>query len=110
LPAEIAQLGVLLFLQLGDHRLQRHAALGAGAGADLADLRVHRAGVLGGRVGLDRRRRGLGAGIALRLGDEAVQAALAAEVVVAPAMAGMQRAVAGHRHAAHRVLFGRGFG
>ncbi|MNN51788.1 hypothetical protein D3C81_1664490 [compost metagenome] len=49
-PGEVLQLRVFLFLQLGQHRLQGHAALGAGARAYLADFRVHGAGVFGGGV------------------------------------------------------------
>ena len=49
------QFGVLVVLQLGQHRLQRHAALRAVARMVLADLRMHRAGV-------DRAGRGFGSG------------------------------------------------
>jgi len=42
---EIHQLRVVAVLQFGQHRLQRHAALGATTGLGLADLGVHRAGV-----------------------------------------------------------------
>ena len=44
-PSHVDQLGVRLFLRDRLERLQRHAALRAAPGPDLADLGMHRAGV-----------------------------------------------------------------
>ena len=59
-------------------RFQRHAADRAGAGADLADLRVHRAGVDGA---FDHRLRFAGLEVLVGIAGELGLAAVAAEVI-----------------------------
>ena len=44
-PAEIGKFRIFILIQMGNHRLQRHAAFGAGSRRRLTDFRVHRTGV-----------------------------------------------------------------
>ena len=82
-------------------RLKRHAADRAGARADLADLRMHRAGV--DRAFDNRLRRAL-AEIFLRIGDEFRAAAGRAEIIGMAAMIGaMLGGVRIDRHAADGI-------
>src|SRR5690606_25830680 len=108
---EIAQFGVVALLQARDFRLQRHAALGAGAGMVLAHFRIHRAEVH--RAGRWRGFVVAGAGVlhaavvARGVGGELVHAARAAEAPAAAAVFDTVRRIGLHRHAAHRVaVFG----
>ena len=96
------------FLQLGQHRLQCHAALRAVARVALTDLRVHGAGVGASGCGLGGRRcrhrhRLRGQHVLRRLGAELRQALPAAEVVRPTVMLDAVRRLFGYRHAAHRL-------
>ena len=110
-PLEVHQFRVLGLVQIGQHRLQRHAALRAVARMVLADLRVHRAGVDRARRGVcgrgggrGHRRGSSGLQVLPRLGAELRQALRAAEVVGPAVVFGVVRRLFGHRHAAHRIL------
>src|SRR3546814_6795566 len=79
--SDVCSSDLLLVVQARHFRLQRHAADRAGAGADLAHFRMHRAGV----GGAGQRRVGFGIGwrkIFVGAGEEALKAASRTEVVV----------------------------
>ena len=105
----VGKLGIGAGVGGGELRLERHAADRAGAGTDLADLRMHRAGVdgaLGHRFG-----RGRVAGEVLGgVGGELGAAAGGAEIVGAAVVdVAVRRGVRIDRHAADRIAhaFGR---
>jgi hypothetical protein len=102
-PAHVDQLFVRSAIRGRQHGLQRHAADRAGAGPDLADLRVHRAGV-------DRAcrnaRRALPRGLEIlrRIGLEFGEAAGGTEIVgPAGMLVTVLCAVRIDRHPAHRI-------
>jgi hypothetical protein len=105
---EIDELGVVLPVHRGEHRLERHAADRARARPDPHDPRVHRAGetadvggggLRGGSGGRDRGR----PEEALGVGAEAREAALAAEPMDGAGVLVAKRRVLAHPHAADRV-------
>jgi len=103
----IDEFRILLFFQRHRHRLERHAADRAIAGALLHDLRVHRADV--GACALDNSGRlpmsaMLAAQVARRASLEFVPAPGAAEIVILAAMFVPMLGSLGHCHAAHGIL------
>ena len=109
---EVDQLRVLAFLEARHLRLERHAALRAGARMVLAHLRMHRAGVDRARPAPARRRppagaTGAWAQVPGRIGARTSPAPGAAEVVRAGLRAQARCGDCGrHRHAADRILRG----
>ena len=101
----VGELGIGRVARGYELRFERHAANGAGAGADLADLGVHRAGVDGARIG--GRFGVFGGEVAGGIGCEPLAAARGAEIV---GRAVVDVAVFGGRgidgHAADRVFRG----
>ncbi|CAI8924039.1 hypothetical protein EMIT0P171_40161 [Pseudomonas sp. IT-P171] len=107
---EVLEFRVLFFLQLGNHRLQGHAALRTDAGAHLANLRMHGAGVFsvnGQRFcwclmdvfNFSRRY-----SVALGLCTEGRLAFLAAEPVGLPLILRTELAFVTDGHATYRVM------
>ncbi len=98
---EVDQFGIGAGVGGGHLRLQRHAADRAGAGSDLADLGMHRAGVDGA---FDHRLRRARAEIFFRIGHELGAAAGGAEIIGGAFVIGL---VLGTRridaHAADRI-------
>jgi len=110
-PGHIDELGVRPGFVGRGERLKRHAADRTGAGTDLANLGMHRAGVddpgqsrLGRRVVARRQ-------ILFRIGGELAPASARAEEIGATAVAVAVRGLVRiDLHAADRVEGGRGFG
>ena len=97
--------GFSLVVEARHLRLERHAALRAGARMVLPDLRVHRAGVDRCRLRLAAATRAARwAQVLRRVGGELRAAARAAEAVRAALVLVPMRRLFGDRHAAHRVL------
>ena len=97
----VGELGIGAAVGGGDLGLQSHAADRAGAGADLPDLGMHRAGVDGA---FDHRLGFALAQIFLRVGDELGAAAGGAEIIgVAAVIGAMLGGLRIDRHAADRI-------
>ena len=101
--AHVGKLRIGLVLQADRLGLQRHAANRAIAGANLAHLGMHRAGIDGTRRQIfNRRWRGLKK--LFRLGDEALPTTAGTEEIISPrVMVAVRRFLRVHGHAAHRV-------
>ena len=104
-PRHVDEFGIRARRPRSRLRFERHAADRAGARADLADLRMHRAGVdRARRRGPRRRLAGCGREVARRVRDEILAAAGAAEIrcraVVFRLVLGGRRI---DRHAADRI-------